>query len=401
MQLIFFFQAAASRSCSSSLALMAELVSTGLTLANTAMDALLKLLAISDKVAAQLGVESDLDFIRDEFTMMQAFLNATDSAKRGKVMDTWVRQLRVMAHDVEDCLEESSLHLDRRPPSFWRLPHTLKDRHRVANEIRRLKARVQYISQRRKRYWFTGTNTHGGSIVAADDACWSKPLPVSVKKASLASLIRGGDRSSLRVISVWGGLRGKVSASVVREAYDDPETRRAFRCRAWIKVAHPFNLQEFMRTMVWKFYSNSIIQESSGTQSEAPTASTVIAGIEAMKKVAAAEEEPLMICEEFARQVNENRFLIVLDELSDAEVWDCIKACLPDRNNGSRVIVSTEHQGIAMLCPEQPIQVAEAEVDDQLLDGHPRVHLFFTKVTTAPRQLPASHYFSFVLSKLL
>jgi hypothetical protein len=56
------------------------------------------------------------------------------------------------------------------------------------------------------------------------------------------------------------------------------------------------------------------------------------------------------LADEFKRYVNEQSFLIVLDDLSTIEKWDCIKACFPNNKKGSRIIVSIELVEVASLC---------------------------------------------------
>ena len=77
------------------------------------------------------SVQRDLMLISDEFEMMHSFLSnaAANSSDGGVVADevsrTCVRQVRDMALDVEDCIEEV-VHLDN-DPGWWRrlLPRKL------------------------------------------------------------------------------------------------------------------------------------------------------------------------------------------------------------------------------------------------------------------------------------
>jgi len=57
-------------------------------------------------------------------------------------------------------------------------------------------------------------------------------------------------------------------------------------------------------------------------------------------------------------KVSDNRSLVVVDDLSTKQDWDCIKHYFPDNKNGSRVIVSTQHQEIASFCVEKQHQVS-------------------------------------------
>ena len=59
----------------------------------------------AEEVALQLGVQRDHAFIRGELEMMLAFLMAAhDERDEHMVVKTWVKQVRDVAYDVEDCL---------------------------------------------------------------------------------------------------------------------------------------------------------------------------------------------------------------------------------------------------------------------------------------------------------
>ncbi|OEL31433.1 hypothetical protein BAE44_0007548 [Dichanthelium oligosanthes] len=322
-----------------------EVVAAALGLANSALDGILKRTAISDRVAAQLGVESDLAFIRDEFAMMQAFLKTAEKAKRratkrGKVVDTWARQVRVLAYDVEDCLEDSALHLERRQwSSCRRLRRTVKARHRIARTIKKLRARVEDVSNRRSRYGLIN------DIAPPSQPTPAAELPRAIGDHDLWS--SAGEQPDTR------DDHGRASVSIVKEAYDHPETQNSgFTWRAWVKVAHPFNPHEFVKSLVMQFYDSSI------QRSGAPPA--VVVGIEVMNKMekTMAEGRSSSVHEDFVMLMKQNKYLFVLDDLADVEEWIWIKTYLPDYNkNGSRIIVPTQHKEIAMLCLEQPISI--------------------------------------------
>lgn len=80
---------------------------------------------------------------------------------------------------------------------------------------------------------------------------------------------------------------------------------------------------------------------------------------------------------EFKRYVDENRYLIVLNNLSTIEEWDRIKICFPNKMKGSRIIVSTTQVEVANLCPGQEIQVSELNQ----ISAHQTLYAFYDKVT--------------------
>ena len=102
--------------------------------------------AIAQEVALQLGVQRDQAFIRDELEMMLSFLMAAHEERDDhKVVKTWVKQVRDVAYDVEDCLQDQAVRLGK--PSRWCFLRTLVDRRRVATWMKELRAKVEDVSQ--------------------------------------------------------------------------------------------------------------------------------------------------------------------------------------------------------------------------------------------------------------
>lgn len=62
---------------------------------------------------------------------------------------------------------------------------------------------------------------------------------------------------------------------------------------------------------------------------------------------------------EFIQQVDTNRYLVIIEDIFSLAQWDSIRAYLPDRRKGSRIIVSTHQLEIASLCTGKPYRVLE------------------------------------------
>ena len=56
------------------------------------------------------------------------------------------------------------------------------------------------------------------------------------------------------------------------------------------------------------------------------------------------------LVQEFMQQVNNQTYLIVLEDVSTMVEWEAIRKYLPDRGNGSRIVVSTQQFEIASFC---------------------------------------------------
>ncbi|XP_040383595.1 disease resistance protein PIK6-NP-like [Oryza brachyantha] len=299
---------------------------TAVSLARTVLDGVLGGAgsAVADEAALLLGVRREVDFIRDELEMMRSFLMAT-SGCAGDTARTWVKQVRDLAYDVEDCLLDFML-LQALSRPIWRMPETLAARYRVAARIRELKASVEELNQRNQRY----------NVVAAAGGVDSGPAPPPPhdehlrfrssgafqesqdigrgdEKRELIDLIDSGDAAGRRVVSVWA-MGGMGKSSVARSVYNDPDLIDHFDCRAWVTVPHPLELDgvdEFKRRLGKQLGTANEQKDGGGEQ---------------------------------------KRHLIVVDDLRSLEEWGHIEPCLFEGVAGGLVIVTTRQRDVARHC---------------------------------------------------
>ncbi|PUZ42652.1 hypothetical protein GQ55_9G599200 [Panicum hallii var. hallii] len=298
---------------------------------------------IAEEVALQLGVQRDQVFIRDELEMMQSFLMATHEEKdEHMVITTWVKQVRDVAYDVEDCLQDFAVRLEKQ--SWWRIPRTLLDRHRVAKQMKDLRAKVEDVSQRNLRY---GIIKSSKVKTAADKFSMAGTATMfgieearreqDKAKVDLVQLI-SRKNEDLRVIAVWGTSDVLRETSIVKRAFDDPKMCNKFQCRAWVKLMHPFDPIEFLQGIIRQFYIYSL--RGAGEI-------RVTMGAEVLQKMRKMKADDL--AQEFKGHLNDKSYLIVLTDLSTIEEWNQIVACFPNNREGSRIIVCTEHVEVASL----------------------------------------------------
>jgi len=117
--------------------------------------------------------------------------------------------------------------------------------------------------------------------------------------------------------------------------------------------------------MVAQFYTNSCLQKG------------IVINVDELKRIEVMATMEGGLIEAFMDKVNENRYLIVLENMSTIGYWDTIRTYLPDRKNGSWVIVSTQQCEIASLCIGHSYQVSEVK---QYSAEH-SVCVFFEEVT--------------------
>ncbi|KAK1660399.1 hypothetical protein QYE76_048558 [Lolium multiflorum] len=348
-------------------------------------------LAIEENAKLKIRVQNDLMFITGEFQMMQSFLNAANAERtRNDVVQTWVKQVRDLAFDVEDCVE-FVVHLDKGSPWtnwFWRvLPSCIAPSlplDEAVTELKQLKARVEDVSQRNTRYNLISDTGSGSKHPVSVSSLVPELMPTSTEVhatsdafdnlckvwESTGKLRGSGDLhklinnegDDLEVISLWQspGAGHLGVTHVIRQAYNHPEINRNFKSMAWIKLLHPFNPDEFLKTLLSQVFASSHHQSNIG-----------VVDFRRKMKAAVAIEDELM------QQMCKQRYLVIVEELSTVSEWDAIRMYLPNSKNGSRIVVATQELGLALSCTGDPYQVS---ILRQLSDGQ-SLCAFFNKVS--------------------
>ncbi|RLM99644.1 hypothetical protein C2845_PM06G29790 [Panicum miliaceum] len=286
---------------------------------------------VAEEVALQVGVEGDLGIIKDELELMQTYLMSTDEERsQHLVARVWARQVRDIAYDVEDCIEDSRIHLsdDSRSWRGWCSPSKILKRRRIANE---------------ERLYGPATATALPSAAAADPGPESstpllrRELEAAAAGVDLRKLLARRDKS-LVVASICTSGTTTTSTTLPGEAYDALATTGRFRCRAWVTVQNPFNLGEFFRSLLRQIHVNS----SPGKEQVVEGATVV----DVQETIGTMSTQQLM--SSVARNLGHRRYLLVLHGVSTRDEWDSIRLYLrPDVDNANRIIVTSQRDDVA------------------------------------------------------
>uniref|UniRef100_A0ACD5Y8L5 Uncharacterized protein n=1 Tax=Avena sativa TaxID=4498 RepID=A0ACD5Y8L5_AVESA len=330
--------------------------------------------AVAGDVASRLGVRRDQAFIADELEMMQAFLMAAHEEREDddRVVRVWVKQVRDVAYDVEDSLQEFAVRLQKQ--SWWRIVRTLLDRRLVGKQMRELRAKVEDVSRRNNRYRLV----NGDGSVSKPGTASTHEFPVAdvmmsstdearrqwdKAKMHLLRVINSKKDDDLRVIALWGENGNIGVNSIVKKAYEDLKMHKKFECFAWVKLVRPVNPTEYLQSILRQFFVNSLQETPMEAQD--------------LKWMEMTEENDL--ADEFKRFVNMKCYLIVLEDIHNIHEWDYVKVFFPNNKKGSRIIVSTEQVEVASLCIRQRSAAAEYK---QLHMDH-ALYAFYEKVASS------------------
>ncbi|KAH0692369.1 hypothetical protein KY285_019466 [Solanum tuberosum] len=289
------------------------------------------------EVNLRLSLREDMKWLRTELLFMQSFLKDTELKQYGDhTIQQWVIEMNSIANDAVDILETYSLEAVKgasRLKACACICRKEKKFYNVAKEIQSLKQRIMDISRKRDTYGITNINSNAGEGTSnqvttlrrttsyVDDQDYIFVGLQDVVESLLAELLKEEPRRNVLSIHGMGGL-GKTT--LARNLYNSPNIVSSFPTRTWICVSQEYNTMDLFKT---------IIKSIQGCAKET---------LDLLEKMAETD------LENHLRDLLEgSKYLVVVDDVWQKEAWESLKRAFPDRNNGSRVIITTRNQDVA------------------------------------------------------
>jgi len=225
---------------------------------NTLLGKLGNLLA--QEYALIRGVRGDIQYISDELSSMKAFLLDLAKDDQDNRKKDWMKQIRDMAYDSEDCIDDFAYRLPKDSSNFdikccpWIVTlmydlWTWGPRREIASNIADLKVRAQLIAERRIRYGVENPQTKNGHSdasmydIAAEDQLASHELSMKEPVGMVEDMKKleewvNNPSEEPAVVSIVGfGGVGKTTIAMAlfkRVMYQ-------FDCRAWVTVSQNYD----------------------------------------------------------------------------------------------------------------------------------------------------------------
>ena len=297
-----------------------------------------KLTTILVQKASLLGeAQGEIDEIKLELESMRSFLRDAERRKeRSESVETWVRQVREVAYEIEDIVDEFLHHKER----CWHgdglkgfvqgvvnLPKDMTARHQISSKLQKLKAKVHEVSERSKRYGFDEIN-EGRRLGAACDR-WGE-LPIFADEDELVGMEENTQKmlewleedEPHRTIFSIVGMGGLGKTTLVTKVYE--KVKRDFDCWAWISVSQTNGSGELLRSMIKEFLEIKQVMVPSNLGSM----------------------NYMQLVRMLTDYLHPKRYVVVLDDVWSIDLWSQIRGVFPNYRNGSRIILTTRNENV-------------------------------------------------------
>ncbi|XP_058114483.1 putative disease resistance protein At1g50180 [Magnolia sinica] len=292
------------------------------------------------------GVRDQVELVVFEFERMVAFLEDADSMQEGnKRVKKWVQHVRDAAYVAEDVIDTFILKIatsKRRKflgciKRYACIPVELKALHDVGSEIQRINNKIHRISESRSTYGIVDIGQGAGKS-SADPILEERRLAspdfeeadyVGFQKDSDALVKKLTNESEQRrcVVSVVG-MGGLGKTTLTKKVYNDPRLKAHFDSCAWISISQEYGVADLLQKILNCYFSKDKLKE-----------------VEKM--------DVNQLRREISKHLEKKRYLIVLDDIWSKEAWNDLKDAFSEMNNGSRVVLTTRKEEVALYAQSE------------------------------------------------
>ncbi|KAG2630336.1 disease resistance protein RGA5-like [Panicum virgatum] len=282
---------------------------------------------LADDFKLAKGAKKDIVSLRDEMSTINASLMVLSEME--EPMDAPHRELRdkvrELAYDMEDCLDVSMHRLGDASGKAGLLGElkTLGARYKIATLIRALTDRVAALGDRRKLVLQLPERPPSRAVrvdprIQALYADAANLQGIGGPREKLVELLQDGT-PQLKVVSIVG-FGGIGKTTLANQVYTTIQGK--YDLKAFVSVSRTPNLAKILSDIERQFFGYYC--DSSQDESE--------------------------LIDSLRMWLEDQRYLIVIDDIWDIEAWNILKNCFIDNNRGSRVITTTRAEDTAKEC---------------------------------------------------
>ncbi|XP_038986493.1 disease resistance protein RPM1-like [Phoenix dactylifera] len=295
------------------------------------------------------GLEPKIRGIMRDLELMQAFLRYADTYRgSNELVGVWVKQVREIAYDINTHADEFTyLTAGKRRSIFGAFigSQNINDLLRLLKELENSKKELDQLLGDREKY---GIRLRDGSSSSTEHVL-SRHLADSahfIQEDEIVGFDKHRDQlrrwlmdeeSHRTVISVWG-MGGAGKTTLVTTAYRDEMVVGHFGCLAWVSVSQVYDADDLLKRIILELPQETRKALNPHSLDSMPSWRLV----ETLKSL-----------------LHPTRYLIILDDVWHKEVWDDVSSALFDNGCGSRVVITTRKQEVALAAFDSQVMKLE------------------------------------------
>ncbi|XP_078165340.1 disease resistance protein RPP13-like isoform X4 [Carex rostrata] len=287
------------------------------------------------------GVGAKVERVQRELTRIKCCLQDADSKRKGdERVQNWLNELRDAAYRIEDATDSFFLHVGYTDTRFsqklrrlFNKPRDLYFLHKLGTKLDGIQNLLEEISKSRVTYGFSDlkdkSKGEANVIMPHRRAIYqeveeTEVVGMEADKNNILKLLRSQIPPRRAVITIVGpgGLGKTTLAHMVYKS-----ARADFDYHIMLSISQQFSLTDLLKKMLPK----DSTRENQTVENE-----TVGELINKVKKI-----------------LSTKRYLIILDDVWEDDLWNQLKDALPDDNNGSRVLMTSRIIDVATSADSQ------------------------------------------------
>lgn len=286
------------------------------------------------------GVRENFLRLQRELTSMMGLLETINS-KNSQDPDIliWIADIRDVAYDVDDIIdafflkvaskgERNSINVLKRYASA---PKKIVDVNKIGKEIKTIFRKIEDVSNRRKRYGITDIMEKGegsSSLTTNNELGLRRSYGhdrdadvIGFEKATdtlIKELMK--DEEWLCVVSIYG-IGGLGKTTLAKKVYNHDDVKSSFDCRSWTFISQQCRTADVLQ---------DILRQVSTLTTEQ------------MEK-----KKEVELVQMLYTVLEEQKYLVLLDDIWSKEAWDMLKPAFPNGKTGSKILLTTRIKEVA------------------------------------------------------